>query len=309
MKTPFFTIFFLCFMIFGMAQQIKKPSSKEIWKTGGNISLVGAQSGTRNWAAGGEKFAFAASANLNLFANTSWRKNTWENNIDLAYALMYSTIGGVKKMDDKIDLYSIYNYGLKKKSAIGASINIRTQIYNGYDYAETPKRRTSGFFARAYINLGAGYNYIPAKSINILFGASARWIVVTNRPYSFNYQGGIKPDGTPERALATLYGVNPPRKNRFEMGPYISARLNKKVMKNVLYRTRLDLNYDFLHYSAYHVDIYWTNLVGMKVNDWLQVIYSLDMFYDDNVRMFGPSKLSSALQLKSILGVGLATRF
>ena len=47
----------------------------------------------------------------------------------------------------------------------------------------------------------------------------------------------------------------------------------------------------------------------MSVNKWLKVNYSLDIVYDDNVKMFGSDKKDAATQLKSILGIGLAASF
>ena len=47
----------------------------------------------------------------------------------------------------------------------------------------------------------------------------------------------------------------------------------------------------------------------MKVNKWLSVTYNLDMIYDDDVRQFGDDGNSAGLQIRSLLGVGLTTRF
>ena len=58
-----------------------------------------------------------------------------------------------------------------------------------------------------------------------------------------------------------------------------------------------------------NVDVYWTNAVVMKVNKWLSVTYNLDMIYDDDVRQFGDDGNSAGLQVRSLLGVGLTTRF
>ena len=84
---------------------------------------------------------------------------------------------------------------------------------------------------------------------------------------------------------------------------------NKEVFKNVTWRTRLDVNNDVIEEEPFLLDVYWTNTIGMKVNNWLSVNYNFDLYYDDDVRMFGPSKSGPATQMKSILGVGLAAKF
>lgn len=296
------------------AQTTTKPKSPTAFKTGGMITLMGGQSGTRNWApAGEEKFSLTAYGNLQLWANKEWGKNKWTNNLELAYALINTTSNGVRKIDDKFDLYSKYSHGFGKSGrwAVGGVGNMRTQLVNGYDYSETQRKRVSGFFAPAYIVVSPGLQFTTANNaFSVHFGPQARWVVVTNSPYSLTYQGGQKPDGTVERTLASLYGVNPEREVRFETGFLLSAMFNKEVAKNVTWRTRLDVTNDmFIAKEPILLDVYWTNTIGMKVNNWLAVNYNFDLYYDDDVRMFGAGKNRRATQMKSILGVGLAAKF
>jgi hypothetical protein len=41
-----------------------------------------------------------------------------------------------------------------------------------------------------------------------------------------------------------------------------------------------------------------------KIHKNFSATYSLDMMYDDKIRIFGPNKTSPGLQLKSIIGIG-----
>ena len=119
-----------------------------------------------------------------------------------------------------------------------------------------------------------------------------------------------------------LYGVDPAREVRVEAGGFASVQFNKEILKNVIYTSKLDLfsnylkGYDFNPptYTTFtrtdpkpqNVDVYWTNLFAMKVNKWLQVTYSFDLIYDDDVRQFGPNENVAAAQLRSMLAVGIA---
>ncbi|HVF96995.1 MAG TPA: DUF3078 domain-containing protein [Flavisolibacter sp.] len=282
------------------------------FKTGGMITLMGGQSGTRNWApAGEEKFSLTAYGNLQLWANKEWGKNKWMNNLEVAYALINTTSGGVRKIDDKFDLYSKYSHALEgSRWALGAVGSLRTQLVNGYDYSETERKRVSGFFAPAYISLSPGLQFSSANNaLNLHIGPGARWVVVSNSPYSLNYQGAVKPDGSTERTLASFYGVDPQREVRFEPGIYFSGLFYKEVAKNVTWKTRLDVTNDVTASQPLMFDVYWTNTIGMKVNNWLSVNYNFDLYSDDDVRMFGRGKQSPATQMKSILGVGVAAKF
>ncbi|HYO20797.1 MAG TPA: DUF3078 domain-containing protein [Flavisolibacter sp.] len=300
-----------CAAALASSAQTAKQKSPTAFKTGGMITLMGGQSGTRNWApAGEEKFSLTAYGNLQLWANKEWDKNKWTNNLELAYALINTTSGGVRKIDDKFDLYSKYGRAFANRFGWGVVGNLRTQLVNGYDYSENVRKRTSGFFAPAYIVFSPGVQYASKNnSLHLHIGPAARWVVVTNSPYSLVYQGGEKPDGTIERPLASLYGVNPQREVRFESGLYFSGMFNKEVFKNVSWRTRLDINNDVIEKEPFLLDVYWTNTIGMKVNNWLSVNYNFDLYYDDNVKMFGRDKMDAATQMKSILGVGVAAKF
>ena len=182
------------FVMAASAQTTKKERSPSAFKLGGMATLMGGQSGTRNWApAGEEKFSLTAYGNLQLWANKSWNKNKWTNNLELAYALINTTSNGVRKIYDKFDLYSKYTHGLKNNWGIGTVANLRTQLVNGYDYSENVRKRISGFFAPAYIMFSPGVQYSSNNdAFSFHAGPGARWVVVTNSPYSLNYQGGVK---------------------------------------------------------------------------------------------------------------------
>lgn len=47
-----------------------------------------------------------------------------------------------------------------------------------------------------------------------------------------------------------------------------------------------------------------TNMFTFKINKYFSATYSLDLMYDDKIKIFGPLKKSPGLQLKSIIGIG-----
>jgi hypothetical protein len=293
------------------AQEVANTKSPAAWKTGGMLTIMAGQSGTRNWApTGSEKFTLSVGANLTLWATKKSGKNSWDNTADLSYAFINTHSTGTRKIDDKIDLYFKYGHSVGKTTAIGIVTNLRSQFTNGYDYTETPKKRVSGFFAPAYLTFSPGFQFSTLhQSLSFHVGVDARAIIVTNSPYSLVYQGGVKPDGSQERTLADLYGVDPALQVRYEIGPFVSALFKKEVMKNVLWKSRVDLHADVLHEHPEDVDIYWTNTITMSVNKWLKVNYKFDLYQDSDVKMFGPAKNESRTQMISLLGVGLGVSF
>lgn len=288
-----------------------KEKPADAWKTGGMISAIVGQTGTRNWApTGSEKFSLTVAASLNLWASKKWGNQSWTTTADMTYGLIKTHSQETRKIDDKIDIYSNYIYGFKKHAFSGFSVlgTLRTQFTNGYDYTETPKKRISGFFAPAYLAFSPGFHIGTKKGdFGVHIGPDVRWVIVTNEPYSLSYQGGVKPDGTQERPLADLYGVSPGRKVRVEAGLLVSAMYKKEILKNVMWKTRADATLDVRNNNGglNSVDVYWTNTIGMTVNKWLKVNYNFDLYHDKDVRMFGTNKDEAKTQMKSMLGVGL----
>ncbi|HVG41892.1 MAG TPA: DUF3078 domain-containing protein [Chitinophagaceae bacterium] len=299
----------ITFISFAQTTSVKKS-----WEKGGTIAIAGGQSGTRNSAVGIEKFTVTGNVFVALWAKKKWNKNNWDNWADFSYGLINTSSTGIRKGDDKLDLYSRWGHAVSNKLALSVVANLRTQFSNGYDFSGDTKKRISGFFAPAYIVFSPGIQYKPFSYFSMHAGPMARWIITTNAPYSLMYQGGIKPDGTTERTLAELYNVDPARKVRFEYGLYYSALFKKEVVKNVLLRSRLDVSSDFSTKSDSlrhpgNVDVYFTNNVSMSINKWLKAIYSFDVVYDDDVKLFGASKNKAATQLKSVLGIGVGVSF
>lgn len=319
----------------GGKDDTSKKSNKP-WKIGGNFSLNVGQGGSRNWAAGAEKFSLSFATYANLYANRKIGKWSWDNTLDLGYALVNTSSTGVRKNDDKIDLFSKFGRVLTADGKLSASIvgNFRSQFNDGYDYNYLGKgyrRRTSGFMAPAYVTLAPGLDWKPTKDLSVFISPVAgRLVIVTREAKSYYFQGGVIPvadGGGFEMPVSTFYGVDPAREVRGELGGFLSVNYKREIVKNVSYKTRLDLYSNYLKTYRFaatgpdqltitedgpnpqNVDVFWTNTFNLTVNKWLQVTYNFDLIYDDDVRQFGPNKTSAAAQLRSLLAVGVSAKF
>jgi hypothetical protein len=307
--------------------------AKGPWKIGGNFSLNVGQGGSRNWAAGAEKFSLSVASYLNVYANRKLGKWTWDNTLDLGYAFVNTHSLGVRKNDDKIDLFS--KFGRQIANNLNASLvgNFRSQFNDGFDYnylGKGYKRRTSGFMAPAYVTIAPGLDWRPTPHLSVFFSpAAARFVLVTREPKSYYFQAGVitDPGGGFELPISTYYGVDPARQVRFELGGFASINYNREIFKNVNYKSRLDLYSNYLKSYRFaatgpdqlqvtedgpnpqNVDVFWTNTFNLTVNKWLQVTYNFDLIYDDDVRQFGPQKNVAAAQLRSLLAIGVSAKF
>jgi hypothetical protein len=52
-----------------------------------------------------------------------------------------------------------------------------------------------------------------------------------------------------------------------------------------------------------------SNIFAVKLSKWLTANWNFDMIYDDDTKLFGKTGKSPALQLKSLVGVGLLIKF
>ena len=327
---------FLAIFLFALAVSAQTDTTKKGWKKGGIISINFGEAGSRNWAAGAEKWSVSLGAVLNVFANRQMGKWSWDNSLDLGYAFINTQSLGYRKADDKIYFLSKFGRAITAKMNVTILANFRSQFYDGYDYnylGQGLRRRTSGFMAPGYVTLAPGIDWKPTKSLSIFFTPiSFRWIIVSNKPYDYLFPGGVIPvalrtpaTGDFEKPKSVLYGVDAVQQVRFEAGGFASIQFNRELVKNVLYTTKLDLFSNYLQgyqfnppdYRSYtrtsakpqNVDVYWTNIFAAKVNKFLNVTYAFDLIYDDDIKQFGPDKNSAAAQLRSQLAVGLQAKF
>jgi len=116
--------------------------------------------------------------------------------------------------------------------------------------------------------------------------------MVPNRPYE----------------LAKNYGVLPNQKVRSEAGSFAALSYNNQLIKNITYAGRLHIFSNYLSKPA-NIDVYFTNMLYLKINEHLGAVYNFDLQYDDDTRIFGYFKNKPSTQMKSIFGAGLAYKF
>lgn len=276
---------------------IKKDASdttQKTWKTGGFFALNAAQGSLSNWAAGGDKFSLAINSNLSLYAFYKKDKHSWDNTLDLNMAYINTTTLGTRKNDDRIDLVSKYGYAIAPKWNVGGLFNFRSQMLKGYTYdGDGIRTLSSNFLSPAYVLLSPGLEWKPNNEFSaFLSPATIRWTIVKNDSL----------------ASVGAYGVDPGKHTKTEFGAFASLNYMKEINKTFSYKSKLDLYSNYLE-EPKNIDLYWTNLINMKLTKALSLTYSLDMIYDDDVRLFGPNNESPAAQIKSMLGLGLMVKF
>jgi hypothetical protein len=268
-------------------------TSNRTWKKGGLYSLNLSQGSLSNWAAGGDKFSLAVNSLFSVYAFYKKGNHNWDNTFDFNLGYVNTTSLGSRKNDDRFDLLSKYGYTLSPKLNMATLFNFRSQFFKGYTYPNNIKTYSSNIMAPGYLLFSLGFDYKPVKELSVFFSpVTARLVIVTDTALSNK----------------GLYGVTPGKKTNFEFGSFASINYLKEFNKILTYKARLDLFSNYRR-NPQNVDLYMTNALNIKLSKALAVTWSVDLIYDDDVRLFGPNQSSPALQVKSLVGVGLLARF
>jgi hypothetical protein len=274
------------------SRNIKKENDTSLWnwKTGGLYNFNLSQSSLSNWAAGGDNFNMAFTSYFNYFAYYQKPRQNWDNNVDVNLGYMQSTSLGGRKNDDRVDLLSKYGYKIDSTGQLYLSglFNFRSQLFDGYSFSGTNANFTSSFLSPAYVILSAGFDYKPDNELSIFFSplTSRSTIVVNNKLSNMGKYGVI--------AGTHIYR---------ETGLFVTINYSKTIAQNITYKGRADFFSNY-YQKPENVNMYMTNLFMFKFHKNFSATYSLDMMYDDKIRIFGPNKTSPGLQLKSIIGIG-----
>lgn len=275
---------------------IKKDPNDTVpytWRKGGMYGINISQGSLSNWAAGGDEFSLSVNSVLNLFAFYKKDKHSWDNTLDFNLGYVNTTSLGSRKNDDRIDILSKYGYALNSKLNVAGLVNFRSQLFAGYAYEDDVKTLSSTFLSPAYILLSPGLDYKPNADLSIFVSPiTARWTIVKND--SLSARGA--------------YGVDPGKHSNGEFGAFASVNYLKEFNPNVSFKSRLDLFSNYKR-NPQNVDLFFTNVLNVKLTRLLSVTWSVDMIYDDDVRLFGKNNNGAALQLKSLVGIGLLARF
>jgi hypothetical protein len=301
---------FLLIAVTGIAQdktvqELRQASSKTIakddkdtivktWKKGGMFNGTLGQTSLSNWAAGGDQFSFNSNGLLSLFGFYKKGIHSWDNTLDMEIGYINSTSLGTRKTNDRMELVSKYGCQLFDHMFLTGLINFRSQFTDGFTYPnDTTKIKTSAFLAPAYVIVALGMDWKPNNTVSIFVSPiTSRWIIV--RDDSLSAKGA--------------YGVDTGKTVRNEIGAYLTASINKEIIKNLTYKAKLDLFSNYKH-DPQNIDVFMTNLLSMNVYKGFGFNLGADFIYDDDVRIFGKDKNAARLQVRQFIGIGYQRKF
>ncbi len=299
-KFILFTLLLGSFLSYGQTDTVK------YWKTEGNLTLNFTQNYFSNWSSGGEN-SVAGVPKFHYQAIYNKEKIKWANYANLA--LGYSLIGTQKimKTDDKIELISNAGYKIHNNWYADINIKFNSQFAKGFDYAVDSTNYISKFMSPGFLNIGPGIEYNKDDWFIVIFSpVNSRFTFVADEKLADEGRYGLDPAIKDSNGLIITHA----KKMKYQFGAKLTAAVKYEVVKNVILGTKLELFSDYLD-NPQNIIVNWETLIKLKVNSWLSVDFSSQLFYDDSVQFFdeNDNPLGPKLQFKEGLMVGIGITF
>ena len=241
----------------------------EVFK--GTLGLNLSQTALTNWAGGGESsVAFTAMCNLSESRERGTRSSSW--GVDAALGLLRQQ-GGWRKTDDRLILTGQWNTAMQRAiqdARLSVLVDARTQILPGYNLVDglpDKDQRISDFLSPGYLVAAAGLAPKPGKKNKVFIAPfTAKLTVLMDDTLS----------------AAGAFGVEAGQHSRLELGGYVRWNLTASLMENITWTHQIDLFSNYLNQPG-NIDINWTGLLELKVNEALRTTISMHLIYDDDV--------------------------
>jgi hypothetical protein len=285
-------IFLLILPFAGFAEEV--PDSVKYWKGSGVFAANFSQVSLTNWASGGQS-SMSGVFMVNYLAQYKKDSLSWDNYFDLRYGFLKEDGNDLTKSSDRIEFNSKVGYNTGGGWNYAGLVNFKSQFAPGYNYP-----RTSGdvymskFLSPAYINIALGMDY-KNEVMSLFFSpATGKFTIVNDDALS----------------AAGEFGVDPGKKFRAEFGGSARLGFKKEIFKNVTAASKLDLFSNYFH-NPQNIDVDWTFMLNMKVNEWLSANFMTQLVYDDDIKIMDADtgKGAPMVQFMEMFGVGLTFKF
>ncbi len=289
------------------------PADSLVWRKGGNISFSTTQTYLSQWAAGGNNSITSAGL-INLFANYSKNRNSWDNTLDLGYGLTLLDLESrALKTDDRIDFQSKYGRQASEHWFYAGLMNFRSQFAPGYNVAggfpvytnlDGRDARISDFLAPGYLLVALGMDYKPSDRLTVFISpVTFKGTFVTNQDLADLGAFGVDPATYDGLGAIVSSGKN----FRSEIGGYFKAQYTSKVAENVSFTTKIDLFSNYAENPG-NIDVNWENQLTLKASEYFNASLSTQLIYDHDIMVPKGENGESGpgVQFRQILGLGIS---
>jgi hypothetical protein len=277
-----FVLLFAAIAVRGNAQTPTPPQvpSDTSWKHSVVASATMTQVSLKDWTQGGED-AISWTVRLDGKSMLNDTAYMWGNTYKMVYGQAKLGSGAVQKVEDRIELESVYIYKLGIHINPYVSASLKTQFTEGVTIDATGKATpVSEFFDPAYLIQSAGFGYQPIKEVKTRLGAALREIVTSK------YR---------EYANAPSVPVADRVKTSIDGGIESVSDVEWKPQEDVLVRSKLELFSPIRKFSE--VTMRMDNSVMINIAKYFVVVLNVQLINDLNA--------STRTQVKEVLAFGL----
>ncbi len=287
-------------------------------KLEGSFSVTLNQLAITHWAAGGESNGSGkVSSNITYSYNRKLFK--YVVNGIFAYGMAnYTQDKRYEKSEDRCELSMTMSNNNSNNLTFTSIASLKTQFTNGYTYPND-SIPISRFFAPAYLNISAGYNYNYKNALSIYISPIAgKMTFVTDQKLadigSYGVEAGYwsiyNGDSTWVKGKNILneLGINVliKYKQNFKNNMSVFSTLN-------LYNNYMDPNKS----NRWNIDVDWETGIKFTINKQISAIINIHLIYDDNVKFtvtefvdgIEITKQKPILQFKESLGISFLYKF
>jgi hypothetical protein len=254
------------------------------WEMNWVAGINGSQAVYSNWSKGGTNSMSLSSSSLIQLA---YEKNNFEYEFRVRTRFGKARIQGqgVRKTEDMIRIRNRFLYRINPDEEsdfrLFGNVNFETQFSEGFNYGAGPEGEdilTSNYLAPAYFTQNAGLAYFPKTDFSFEAGLGLRQTIVQ------------------DTTLSTRYGLEEGERFRLEGGLTTGINFELEVMEDIRYLGTLE-TFTNIHQSIRRTDVYFSNEFAGRVNDYVNVIFRLEILYDDD--------FSNRVQVSQALSAGV----
>jgi hypothetical protein len=278
-----------------------EEETKEGWTKTGQFTLLINQSAFSNWQTGGDN---SFSGNISINYDIDYVKGVWllDNKIIAGYGLSNNDDDGIRKTDDRLELNSILGRKINKKYwSASFFMNFKTQFTDGYDYnddfpGDNEMFPTSGFFKPAYWSFGPGLLWKKQTNLYVnISPATVKLTFITGEIFSINDDDSANVFYESSELFET-FGISPGDSSLFEFGLNIRSYYKFEIMKNISMENIFSIYSNYIN-NPQNIDLDYTMIIVMKINDVFSTNLTFQTIYDDNSY--------AGFQIREVFGLGV----
>ena len=295
-----------------------KEISNNNHKFEGTLRVTLNQLAITHWAAGGESNGSGkVSSNLTYTYDRNLFK--YVANGIFAYGMSnYTKDKRYEKSEDRCEVSMTMSSNNSNNLTFTSITSLKTQFTNGYTYPND-SIPISGFFAPAYLNISAGYNYNYKNILSLYISPIAgKMTFVTDQKLADEGAYGV------EAGYWNIYNGDSlwvKGKNTLtELGINVLIKYKQDFKNDISVFSTLNLYNNYMDpnkSNRWNIDVDWETGIKFTINKQISAIINIHLIYDDNIKFsiteiidgIEITKQKPILQFKESLGISFLYKF